>query len=185
MDGYPATKEQWRKLYEIVLAYALRRTGSREQADDVTHDAFMRASTTRSWNPATEPSYAKYMMTIVKSVLSHERKSRAMQSEHETQAVTERQTIEGSSTASAEQVVLDRTHRERRQRDCARQLAALREKLAGFDLELQIIELAENEVDDPPKQAKATGRTIRRSLRSAAEDPPLRVSNRSRRPRAR
>jgi len=158
VDRYPTTQQEWRDLHQAVRTFAFRLTRSHAHADDLTQEAFKRLMTTRAWNPATVPSLAKHMMMIVKSVLSHERQSR--QGDLEMQASIEQQTVDGGAARSAEQMSLDQGGRDRSQRSAARRLAALRERLAGFDLELELIDLTQQEVDSRAEQAKRVGRPV-------------------------
>jgi DNA-directed RNA polymerase specialized sigma24 family protein len=159
VDRYPATKKEWHDLRQAVQAYAERLTLSPDHGDDLTQEAFKRPVTTRPWNSSTEPSLAKHLMKTVKSLLSHERESK--QSEYEERAVIEQRTIDGDAARSAEKMSLDRGDLERSQSRAAGQLTALRELLAGHDLELQLIDLTDQGVDSRAEQATSAGATIR------------------------
>jgi DNA-directed RNA polymerase specialized sigma24 family protein len=173
VNRYPATPKEWQELRQVVVTYALRLTRNPDRADDLTQEAFKRLVTTRPWNPATQSSLAKHLMTTVKSLLSHERESK--QSEYEEKAVIEQRTIDGDATKSAEQMSLDRSESTRSQSSAADQLTDLREALVGHGLELQLIDLTDQGIDDRQEQARITGakiqevydawRRIRRTLR--------------------
>jgi DNA-directed RNA polymerase specialized sigma24 family protein len=160
VDRYPTTQEEWRELRTIVQAFAYRLTGSQADADDLTQEALTRLTTTRRWDPSSEPSLAKHMMKIVKSVRSHERDRESTRGEYEMKATIEQRTTDGASTRSAEQMSVEQGDDERARSGAARRLAALRERLSGFDLELQLIDLTAEGVDRRADQAKRTGRTV-------------------------
>jgi DNA-directed RNA polymerase specialized sigma24 family protein len=157
VDRYPETQDEWRQLREVVLTYAYKQTKARARADEVTHEAFARWMTTRKWNPEKEPSLAKHLMKIVKSLLSHEYTSK--RGEYELQAGIEQSTVGGTAAPSAEAMSLEKGEAERSRRAAAARLQALREMLTGLELELQLIDLTAEGIDDRGEQAKTTGRT--------------------------
>jgi DNA-directed RNA polymerase specialized sigma24 family protein len=157
VDRYPETQDEWRELHEIVTAFAYRRTKSRVRTEQLTHEAFARWVTTRKWNPETEPSLAKHLMKIVKSLISNEHTSK--RGEYELRAGIEQSLVSGSAVPSPETMSLEKSEAERKRRAAAARLQALREMLTGLELELQLIDLTADGVDDRTEQAKATGRT--------------------------
>jgi DNA-directed RNA polymerase specialized sigma24 family protein len=156
VDRTPANQKEWRDLYEIVLTYAFKVTGSRVRAEDLTQEAFVRLKTTRPWDSATEPSLARHMMKIVKSLLFHDRKSDTARRAREGEAVVEQQTLGGKAAPSPEQTVVEQGSRERSRLSAAEQLAELRERLAGHSLELAIIDLVDEGILDRGEQAERT-----------------------------
>jgi DNA-directed RNA polymerase specialized sigma24 family protein len=157
VDRYPETQDEWRQLREVVLTYAYRQTRARARAEDLTQEAFARWMTTRPWNPETEPSLARHLMKVVKSLISNEHTSK--RGDYELRAGVEQSLVGGSAVPSAEAMSLERSEAESQRRAAAARLQALREMLTGLDLELRLIDLTAEGVDDRGEQAKATGRT--------------------------
>jgi DNA-directed RNA polymerase specialized sigma24 family protein len=157
VDRHPETQDEWRELHEVVMTFAYKQTKSRVRTEELTHEAFARWMTTRKWNPATEPSLAKHLMKIVKSLISNEHTSK--RGDYELQAGIEQSIVGRDAAPSAEAMSLEKGEAERKRWAAARRLQALREMLTGLELELQLIDLTAEGVDDRGEQAKATGRT--------------------------
>jgi DNA-directed RNA polymerase specialized sigma24 family protein len=160
VDAYPATEKEWGDLLEKVRAFAYKRTGSKAHADDLAPEACTLLMTTRRWDPSREPVLAKHMMKIVMSLLSNARERERVRAEYEMKAAIEERTTGGDSTPSAGQLSIELGDRERSRIRAARKLADLRASLGGFDLELQLIDLTEQEIDERAEQARITGRRI-------------------------
>ena len=158
MDIRDLTEEQRRDLYATVLLYALRITKSRDLAEELTQEAFSRSMTTRRWDPSTQPSLARHMCGIVKSLLSAERKAKRPAIEE--QAGREEVLISGSAKPSAETISLEEARRKREQALATRRVEALRARLAGHELELVICDLMTEGTTKPAALARKAERSI-------------------------
>jgi DNA-directed RNA polymerase specialized sigma24 family protein len=150
--------EQRRELRETVLSYALRIATSRDQAEELTQEAFLRSMETRVWDPSKQPSLERHMFGIVKSLLFIERK--AKRHENEEKAGREEILIAGGAKPSAETISLDDARRKREVTVAARHVGALRARLVGHELELSICDLMTDGVTKAEALARRTGRSI-------------------------
>ena len=145
-----------RALREAVLAYAYRITQSRSRAEELTQEAFLRAMTTRAWNPATQPVFLKHLFGIVKSLSSAELISARRR--YEEDAGYEQARLAGGAAASPEANALAHAGRDEEEARAARWVAALRKKLGRQRLELAICDLMAAGTTKPQELARRTRR---------------------------
>ena len=157
MDIRDLTIEENRALHEIVLLAAKSMTKSVVQAEEITQEAYLRALTTRKQNPEKQPSIAKHLAGVARSLLSIERKSARRRVE--TSAGEEQALLAGGATPSPETLLLDEAQRREDEAEAARHIATLRTKLANHELELAICDHLADDVTKPADLVKLTGRT--------------------------
>ena len=157
MDIRDLTIEENRALYEIVLLAAKAMTKSVVQAEEITQETYLRALTTRKQNPDKQPSTAKHLAGVARSLLSIERKSARRRIE--TSAGEEQALLAGGATASPETLLLDEAQRRKDETEAARHVATLRTKLADHEFEVAICDHLADDVTKPADLVKLTGRT--------------------------
>jgi DNA-directed RNA polymerase specialized sigma24 family protein len=151
-------KEERRRLYELVLATAYRITKSREKADEITQESFLRLMTTRTWDEGKQPSLERHMLGIVKSLVSHERASKRR--DYESRGATELAVISVGAAPSPQERLLDRAARDGEEAVAARRVEALRTKLGSRELELAICDLVAEGVKKPADLAPRLERPV-------------------------
>jgi Sigma-70 region 2 len=145
-------------LHEAVLDFAEKITRSREAAEELTQEAFLRLMTTRAWDPLGKTSLERHVCGIVRSLLWAERTSK--RPEVERRAMTEHALV-ADGGRSAETMSLDRAERERKEALGVQRLGKLRIKLKGYGLGLLILDLMQNEgLRKPAELAARTGRPV-------------------------
>jgi hypothetical protein len=159
MDFGERSKEEKRKLFEFVLAMAYRITKSRTHADEIAQETFLRMLTTRPWDESKQPSIERHLAGIVKSLISHDRASK--RSDYESEAAANDAALSGNAATSTEERSLERARREDEGAVAARRVAAMRIKLVGRDLELEICDLVADDVPMKPAiLVERTGRSL-------------------------
>jgi hypothetical protein len=122
-----------------VLLFALRVTCSNAHADDIRQETYVRLATTRPWRRAAQPSFVRHVLGVAASVLKHEQKAHARRTHHEADAGAEYKRDRGD-TVSPEEDMLEHAEGERKRDVAARALAEVRRRLAGYPLELRLID---------------------------------------------
>ena len=150
--------DERRELHELVLLAAVRLTRSRQLAEDLTQEAFLRLATTRPWDPSRPTSLEQHMFGILKSLLSHERASDAARRELERKTEIDRAAL-SEAGRSAETISLDHARRKKAEDLATTRVAALRAELAGFELDLKILDLMSDGVEKRADLAQRTGRS--------------------------
>jgi DNA-directed RNA polymerase specialized sigma24 family protein len=158
VDVRTLSTQQRRELYEWALATASRITRSRTAAESLTQEAFARLDTTRRWNPGGATSLQQHMYGILKSLLSHERRSDSKRGEAEQKFGIEEAALSDAGR-SAETMSLDRADRKASEALATERVAKLRARLAGFPLDLLILDLMTDEVTKRADLAQRTGRS--------------------------
>jgi len=147
----------WPRVHDELLRFASYVTRSRARSPEIVNDALARAldPNDEPWRPELEPRFARHVMRIIDNLhRAAKDTARARRDPRNIEAVRERTT---SHPATPEQDALAAERDARAER----LLAALRERLAGDPLALQIVDLAsDGHHDRPADQALATGRSI-------------------------
>jgi hypothetical protein len=150
--GLEVSAKEWEDAWIAVLEFGLRVTNSLARADDIRQEAYLRLLTTRRWTPDRQTPFLRHMLLTVSSLLKHENKARYRRESTEANWGAEYKRERGVTTASSEQDLLEHAQSIRRRDRAARVLAELRRRLAGFPLELRLIDHAEQAEasDDEP-----------------------------------
>jgi DNA-directed RNA polymerase specialized sigma24 family protein len=159
VDVRKLTEDERRELREVVLLAAYRATRSISAAADLTQEAFLRLDTTRPWDPSRPTSLEQHMLGIIRSLLSHQRASDAKRREFELQAGTEMAYLSDAGR-SAEATRLDRADRVGLEALATKRVAALRVRVAAFELDLRILDLMADDVTKRAELALRTGRSL-------------------------
>jgi hypothetical protein len=173
-EGLGVPGEQWTDAWIAVLTFALSVTGSNAHADDIRQESYTRMLKTRPWRPEDQPSFVKHMLLVARSVLKHNQKAHARRTHHEANAGAEYRRDRGD-TASPEDDALDHAEALRRQDHGARVLAEVKRKLAGYPLELRLIDYIaqrqdqdDDELEKPAQIAQALGVRVEEIYRACA-----------------
>jgi DNA-directed RNA polymerase specialized sigma24 family protein len=158
VDVRTLSTQQRRELYEWALATACRITRSRTAAEDLTHEAFSRLDTTRRWDPGGGTTLQQHIYGILRSLVSHERRADSKRREIELQAQIEAAALSDAGR-SAEATSLDRADREGSKALATERVAKLRARLAGFPLDLLVLDLMTDDVTKRADLAQRTGRS--------------------------
>jgi DNA-directed RNA polymerase specialized sigma24 family protein len=151
--GLDVSPEQWRDAWRRVLLFALRVTCSNAHADDIRQETYARLATTRPWRRDAQPSFVRHVLGVAASVLKHEQKAHARRTHHEADAGAEYKRDRGD-TVSPEEDMLEHAEGERKRDVAARALAEVRRRLAGYPLELRLIDRiaqAQDRSDEGPE----------------------------------
>jgi DNA-directed RNA polymerase specialized sigma24 family protein len=151
--GLGVDPNEWRETWKAVLEYGLKTTESRARADDIRQEAYVRLMTTRPWR--RDVPFKLHMLRVASSVRKHADKGQHRRERYEADWGAKHKRERGVVTASAEQESLDEAQRIKDQNRAARILAELRRRLAGYSLELRIIDWFEQadetgEEPEPP-----------------------------------
>jgi hypothetical protein len=173
-EGLGVPDEQWTEAWVAVLTFALSITGSNAHADDIRQESYLRLRTTRPWRREDQPSFVKHMLLVARSVLKHTQKAHARRTHHEANAGAEYRRDRGDN-ASPEDDALDHAEALRRQEHGARVLEEVRRKLAGYPLELRLIDHIaqlqdrdDEELEKPTQMAKALSVPVEEIYRACA-----------------
>ena len=148
----------WPQIRAKLLRFAVSRCKSRQRADDLVQDALVKVmSPTSSWNPATQPDVTRYLMGAIMMNLSTDRRSaRARRDVPLSHGAKDDEAREGDHLRDANAFSEDGAARA----DLfARRMTALRARLSGDALALELLELTVNGADTPAERCAATGRT--------------------------
>jgi DNA-directed RNA polymerase specialized sigma24 family protein len=157
VDVRTMTPKERCELHELVLAFAERITRSRDAAENLVQEAFLRLMTTRPWDPLGKTSLERHMCGIVKSLLWAERISK--RPENERLAVAEHALL-AEGGRSAETMSLDRAEREDKETLGSQRVGKLRAMLKGRTLELLVLDVMQNEgLRKPAELATRTGKS--------------------------
>ncbi len=159
VDVRKLTEDKRRELRELVLLVAYRATRSTSAAADLTQEAFLRLDTTRPWDPSRPTSLEQHMIGIVRSLVSHQRASDTTRREFELQAGTEMAYLSDAGR-STEALWLERAERDGLEARATKRLAALRVRVAAFELDLRILDLMAEDVTKRAELALGTGRSL-------------------------
>jgi hypothetical protein len=152
-------KDQLRDLWVSVFKLARKLSGGRkQQAKDLTQLVFLRVATTSPWSPGGKVGLEEHLFGILRSVRSNEAASNARRSENEQGATSEWAAL-SEARRSAEQMSLDRAERKSAQARAAERVAKLRVRLAGYELDLAIVDHMMNEVTKRADLVALTGRS--------------------------
>jgi DNA-directed RNA polymerase specialized sigma24 family protein len=152
-------KDQLRDLWVSVFKLARKLIGGNKQAaKDLTQLVFLRVATTSPWSPRGKVGLEDHLFGILRSVRSNEEASNAKRRENERRA-TEEWAALSEAGRSAEQLVLDHAERERAERLATERVAKLRARIAGYPLDLSIVDHMMNEVTKRSDLVALTGRS--------------------------
>ncbi len=126
-------------LYVAVMNAARRIAGNEADAEDLTHNAFERLATTSPWTPGGKVPPVQHLYGILRSVWSNEGAAAARRREYERRAGEEMAALSDAGR-SAEAMILDHADRERADAPAIQRVAKLRARLAGHELDLQILD---------------------------------------------
>ena len=161
--GLEVSEKDWADAWHAVLDLCLRVTGSNARADDIRQEAYLRLLTTRPWTPQRETPFLRHMLLVASSVFKHVNKARQRRKGYEADGGARYKRERGTATASPEEDALEHAESLRSRDRAARVLAELRRRLAGFPLELRMIDHAEQaeaggeELDSPAELARILG----------------------------
>ena len=159
--GLDVERTEWRETWKVVLEYGLKITESRARAEDIRQEAYVRLMTTRPWR--RDIPFKLHMLRVASSVRKHEDKGQHRRERYEADWGAKHKRERGVVTPSAEQESLAEAQRIKDQNRAARILAELRRRLAGYPLELRIIDWFEQaeetgeEVEKPAALARRWG----------------------------
>jgi len=159
--GLGADPIEWKETWKAVLEYGLKITESRARAEDIRQEAYVRLMTTRPWR--RDIPFKLHMLRVASSVRKHEDKGQHRRERYEADWGAKHKRERGVVTPSAEQESLAEAQRIKDQNRAARILAELRRRLAGYPLELRIIDWFEQaeetgeEVEKPAALARRWG----------------------------
>ena len=119
----------------------------------------MRLDTTRPWDKSRLTSLEKHMFGILKSLLSHQRASDAARTKLERETETERAVL-SDARRSPEVISLELARREEEEAIAKRRVAALRASLAGFELDLRILDCMSDGVTKRAHLVSRTGKSL-------------------------
>jgi DNA-directed RNA polymerase specialized sigma24 family protein len=172
--GLAVSEKEWEDAWIAVLDFALRVTGSLARADDLRQEAYARLLTTRRWTPDRPTPFLRHMLLTASSLLKHENKARQRREKYEADAGAEYKRERGVATPSPQEDQLEEAERVRRREWAVRVLAELRRRLAGFPLELRLIDHAEQleakdeELETPAELARILGVGVEEVYRARA-----------------
>jgi DNA-directed RNA polymerase specialized sigma24 family protein len=155
VDVRTMTPKERYELHELVLAFAERITRSRDAAENLVQEAFLRLMTTRPWDPLGKTTLERHMCGIVKSLLWAERTSK--RPEIERLAVAEHVLL-AEGGRSAETMSLDRAEREDKEALGSQRAGKLRAMLKGRKLELLVLDIMQDEGLRKPAELAARTR---------------------------
>jgi DNA-directed RNA polymerase specialized sigma24 family protein len=170
--GVPA--KEWEDAWIAVLLFAFRVTKSPARADDIRQEAYLRLLTTRRWTSDGRTPFLRHMLLVASSILTHENKARHRREKRETDSGAEYKRDRGVVTQSPEQHLFEVGQDIRNRERAVRVLAELRRRLAGFPLELRIIdrleqaEASDQDFETPAELAKALGVGVEEVYRARA-----------------
>jgi DNA-directed RNA polymerase specialized sigma24 family protein len=171
--GLGVPEDEWAVAWSRVLLLGLRVTDSLARAEDIRQEAYLRLITTRRWD-RDRHSFLKHMLLVATSILKHGDKARARRTHYEAEAGAEYKRERGVTTPSPEHDMLEHAENERSRDFAVRALAELRRKLAGFPVELRLVDHAEQleardeELEKPAELAKAMGVRVEEVYRALA-----------------
>jgi DNA-directed RNA polymerase specialized sigma24 family protein len=148
----------WPKIRAQLLRFAIARCKSRQRADDLVQDALVKVmSPTSSWNPATQPDVTRYLMGAIMMNMSTDRRSaRARRDVPLSRGAKDDDAREGDHLRDANAFSEDVAARADL---LTGRMTALRARLAGDALALELLELTVNGADTPAERCAATGRS--------------------------
>ena len=155
--------KEWEDAWLGVLTLCLKVTRSLPRAVDIRQESYARLLTTRQWTPDRQTTLLRHMMLTASSLLKHESKAARRRQHYEADGGAEYKRERGEVNASPEQEMLEHAQSVGRRERAVRILAELRRRLAGFPLELRLIDRAEQaeandeELESPAELAKAMG----------------------------
>jgi hypothetical protein len=170
--GVPA--KEWEDAWIAVLRFAYRITNSLARAADLRQETYLRLLTTRQWTPDRGTPFVRHMLLVTSSILKHESKARHRREKYEARSGAEYKRERGDQTPSAEEDILEVAQQTRDRERAVLMLAELRRRLAGFSLELAIIDRLEQaesndqEFETPAEHAKALGVRVEEVYRARA-----------------
>jgi DNA-directed RNA polymerase specialized sigma24 family protein len=166
--------EEWEEAWFAVLAFAYRTTHSMHRADDIRQESYLRLMTTRRWTRESGNPFVQHMLLMASSILKHENKARDRRERYQADGGAEYKRERGTETASVEQDMLEHAQRMSSGDRASRMLAELRRKLAGYPLELRLMDHAEqveargDEFERPAELARILGVRVNELYRALA-----------------
>jgi DNA-directed RNA polymerase specialized sigma24 family protein len=161
--GLEVSAKEWEDAWIAVLGFLLNVTKSNARADDIRQEAYARLFTTRRWTPDREKPFLRHMLLTASSLLKHEYKAGDRRKKYEQRGGAVYLRERGRATPSPEHDLLEHAERVKSRDEALRVLGELRRRLAGFPLELRLIDQAEqaeasgDELDTPAELAKILG----------------------------
>jgi hypothetical protein len=149
---------QQRVLYAAILVIARKVTGSRVRATEVAQEALTRLATTRPWTAERGVSPEVFVRGLVRSIYSHDVAKSERRGEREAQSAAELALVSDRGH-SFEAVGLERAEAADAETFAAKCEAALREELAGYPLELAIVDGMRDDVVKPRDLVAHTGKS--------------------------
>jgi DNA-directed RNA polymerase specialized sigma24 family protein len=147
--GLAVSEKEWADAWIDVLDLGLRVTESNARADDIRQEAYVRLLTTRPWTPERGTPFVRHMLSTASSILKHENKAQHRRKGYEAHGGAQYKRDRGIATPAPEQDMIEHAQRLRSRDRAVRVIAELRRRLAGFPLELRLI--------DHAAQAEASG----------------------------
>jgi len=172
--GLEVSEKEWAHAWNAVLDLGLRVTKSNARADDIRQEAYVRLLTTRPWTPSGETPFVRHMLLTASSILKHENKAGRRRAHYETDGGAQYKRERGDAAQSPEQDAIEHGENLRSRDRAVRVLAELRRRLAGFPLELRIIDHAAqaeaggDDLEPPAELAKILGVGIEEIYRAGA-----------------
>jgi DNA-directed RNA polymerase specialized sigma24 family protein len=139
VDKLSLTEKEQQALYRQVLGMAFTMTGTREAAEELTHQAFLLLYSTRPWRD-DGPTLAQHMWGVLRSTRSNQREAKLARLRAEGRYLTESD-LSSEQGRSAETVSLADAQRKKEEEQARADLATLRTRLADKPLDLRIIDL--------------------------------------------
>jgi hypothetical protein len=150
---FDVSDEEWALTWLKVLAFALGVTRSEADARDLRQESYVRLFTSRPWKK--DVTFLKHMLNVAKSIRGNAIKAARSRAVCEAKGGEEYKRQRVEETASPEDRMLAHGRQLRSHDFAARVLAELRRRLAGFPLEMAILdygqaaqEREENEGED-------------------------------------
>jgi DNA-directed RNA polymerase specialized sigma24 family protein len=157
VDIRTITEEERRKVYRSVMLMALAVTRSREEARELTQQAFLLLCTTRPWREEGPP-FNVHMAGIVRSLAHHERLKRDRRLERDGRYVNESALFTDEKRQSAEVMSLAHARRKTEAQQARDDVADIRARLGDGAFELTILDLMAEGVKRPEHLVERTGR---------------------------
>jgi hypothetical protein len=139
-------------LLAAVLDYASDTTNTAAEARLLTMETFEAVATSRAYDPNGKTTLLQFMLGTARSLRGTANRAATRRRKHEKEASREAVALSGRTAASPEELILEASAAREREARSARIVDKLRAKLAGWPLELRLLELKLDE--SAPRRAR-------------------------------